>query len=80
MNIDLLLSFFGWCSVFSMALFILSALMLFAFRESIINLHSKLSGVDAEALPEIYFNYLGLFKVLIIIFNIVPYLALLTIS
>ena len=46
------------------------------FKEPVKNIHSKLSGLSSEKLDELYFNYLGSFKMTIIILNIAPYVAL----
>lgn len=80
MTISELTSFFGWCSVISSLVLCISSLLIFTFRAGISNIHSKLSGVEKAALPEIYFNYLAQLKLLVIIFNLVPYFSLVIIS
>jgi hypothetical protein len=50
--------------------------MLTVMRSWVVSFHSKMSGVDEADLPKIYFEYLGNFKILIFVFNLVPYLAL----
>jgi len=75
-NIQTITSFLGWCTVINLGLYLLTVLMLLGFREPVKNIHSKLFAVSSEKLDELYFNYLGNFKMAIIIFNISPYFAL----
>ncbi|NND83188.1 MAG: hypothetical protein HKN50_12240, partial [Gammaproteobacteria bacterium] len=42
----------------------------------VIKLHSSLSGVAEERLPEMYFSFLANYKLAFIMFNLIPYLAL----
>jgi hypothetical protein len=75
-NIQALRAFFKKCSLLNSGLFILSAASLVLFSEPIIVLHSQWFGLDASVLPVIYFAYLGLYKLFILMFNVVPYFAL----
>jgi hypothetical protein len=76
MDINQITFFLGWCTVINLSIYAFSALVLFAFKNHIINLHSKLSGVNASILPTQYFQYLANYKIAIIVFNLVPYIAL----
>ena len=75
-NIQTITSFLGWCTVINLGIYIFTALVLMGFRESVKNIHSKLSGVLAENLDGLYFSYLGSFKMAIIMLNVTPYIAL----
>jgi hypothetical protein len=76
MSMTELTTFFGWCTIINFSLLIISSLMLFALQEQIATIHSKLTGIQAESLRSMYFNYLGNYKILIIVFNVVPYIVL----
>jgi hypothetical protein len=76
MNIIELTTFFGWCSVINVSILLLTTVTLTLGREWIINIHHQMAGVKKAALPALYFQYLGQYKIFVIIFNIVPYLAL----
>jgi len=76
MDIDLLLRILGWSSVLNIAVLLLSTAILFGSRGRIIAMHARLFNADEKALPGIYLNFLGNYKILIIFFNIVPYFAL----
>ena len=76
MTFEYLSSFLGWCSVINIAIFAFSSIMLMVMNKPISKLHSKRFGLDENDLSLIYFRYLGNYKLAIIIFNIVPYVAL----
>lgn len=69
-------AFFGWCTVINAALLIFSVIWLATFRDFTKSLHSTLLGVDEDKLDIIYFQYLGNYKIAIIVLNLVPYIAL----
>ena len=50
--------------------------MIALIKDFAIRVHSKMFDLDPQKLPAMYFDYLGRFKVLVIVFNLVPYLAL----
>ena len=75
-NLQTITAFLGWCTVVNVGIYLLIALSLMGLREPIKKIHSKISAVPSEKLNELYFNYLGNFKVAIIILNLVPYLSL----
>jgi hypothetical protein len=75
-NISAITTFLGWCTVVNLGIYAITAIALTLFRNTIKDLHSKLMGVPTEKLDELYFNYLGSFKLAIIILSITPYIAL----
>ncbi len=75
-EIDVLTTFLGWCSLINIGVFVFSAITLTLMREKITAIHSRLFKVNRDALPESYFQYLGNYKIAILIFNLVPYAAL----
>ena len=76
MALDTLLSVFGWMSVINIGLLIVSTIMLTLFRAPIIRIHQAITGLDEAQLKQAYLNFIAYFKLLIIIFNLVPYIAL----
>ena len=75
-TIDLLTTFFGWCSIISSGILLFSTILLIVLKQPVKKIHSKLFDIDQEALPMSYFQYLGNLKIAIIVFNITPYIAL----
>lgn len=80
MSIEQLTSFFAWCTLINFALLIFATIWLLAFRGFVIRIHSRMSGLEENDLTIIYFKYLAYYKIAIIVFNLVPYLALRIIS
>lgn len=76
MTLELLTALFGWMTVINVALLVSSTIILLLFRNQVISIHSKLTGVKADSLISAYLYFLVFYKVLIIVFNIIPYLAL----
>lgn len=66
----------GWCTLINFGVLMLSSLALVFFRERLIRIHGRMFGLPVEQLGREYFRYLATYKVLVIIFNLVPYLAL----
>ena len=71
-----LITFLGWCTLINIGIYLFSALFIFIFKKFTTNIHSNMSGVDPAELPALYFNYLGNFKIGILLFNLAPYVAL----
>lgn len=69
-------NFFGWCSVINIGLLLYMTLMFTLFRSFVKSLHAKMFGLPEVDLDKAYFNYLANYKIAILIFNLVPYLAL----
>lgn len=76
MTISALNTLFGWMTVINISLLVLSVVLLIAFKPYVLKMHSLATGLDSAALEPAYFHYLAVYKLLIIIFNLVPYLAL----
>ncbi len=76
MSIDQLTQFFGWCSIINISVMIATSVAIVLLRGPISSLHSRLMGVSESGLPRLYFQYLGIYKIAIFIFNLVPYIAL----
>ena len=75
-TISELTEFMGCSSVINICLLTATTLAVILMCESITKLHAKMFGIDAEELPRVYFQYIAQYKLAIIIFNIVPYIAL----
>lgn len=75
-GINELTTFFGWCTVINLGVYLFSALFIIVFKRFTINLHSKILGIEASELPNMYFKFLGNYKIGIILFNLSPYIAL----
>ncbi len=75
-NMEQLIGFFGWMSVVNIGLLLLISLILVVMKETVSVIHGKMFSVNEGELKIIYFKYLANYKLLIFVFNLVPYIAL----
>lgn len=80
MTIENLTTFLGYCTVINMAMLLFATVVLVLFSEPVKKIHSALTKVNHDQLPELYFQFLGNFKLAILVFNLTPYLALILMS
>jgi hypothetical protein len=76
MNIETLTEFFGWCAVINIAVQILSLAAITLGRERVLKIHGKIFDLDEKSLKQVYLRYLSQYKVLTVVFTVVPYFAL----
>ena len=76
MDIETVTAFFMWCSIINIALLLLSTLMCVCLANFAHRIHSKWFSISREAFNIAIYSFLGLYKVLIITLNIIPYIAL----
>ncbi len=78
MNIEMLKQFFMWCTILNVAFLVLSFLVVaFGFgRDFVYRMHSQWFPMPRETLNAALYLLIGVYKVFVIVFNIVPWLAL----
>ena len=76
MDIETLMGFLGWCSVLNVIILTLASLSLFNGLERIMKIHRQFLDLSDAELKVQYFRYLATYKILILVFNVVPYVAL----
>ena len=79
-DIDILISFFGWCTVINIAILLFTTTFLALFGNFAKKTHARIFKVSENELDLIYFKYLAYYKLAILVFNITPYVALLIIA
>lgn len=80
MTIQMLTAFFMWCTIINSALLIFSTIMIIPAQDLVYRIHSKWFSISREAFNVAVYSFLGLFKIAILVFNVVPYIALLIIG
>ncbi len=76
MDIRTLKEFFKWCAIINVALLILSAIMIIAAPDFIYRVQGQLFQMPRETFDVVLYAFLGLYKIVILVFNLVPYVAL----
>lgn len=77
MRVDLLQSFFGWCTVINAVLLMVSFLFLSLAGDWIYKIHSRFFSLTRETFNIAWYGFMGLYKILIIVFCFVPWVVLL---
>lgn len=66
----------GWCSLINVALMMISFVIICGAREWVYKVHSKWMPITEEQFNGLIYGIFGIYKILIIVFNIVPWLVL----
>lgn len=73
-------SVFGWMTVINIVIYMLAAAFIIFGRNWLVELQSRMMGVPVEDWPRLYVDYLSRYKIALLMFNVVPYIALLLVS
>jgi len=79
MDIQKLTAFFMWCTIINGGLLVISVIIGITGLDLVYNVQGKLFQIPREALNVAYYSFLGLYKIIWLVFNAVPYVALLII-
>jgi hypothetical protein len=72
--------FFMWMTIINALIIVLTAVLFLLLKDVAVRIHGKMFGISPEAISIALYGYLGVFKVVFIVFNLVPWLALKIIS
>jgi len=75
MTIEVVRDILLWCSVINMGLLIFSFLMLSMARRWVYKLHSKWFPMTEPQFNMIIYSIMGAYKILVFVFNVVPFIA-----
>jgi len=76
MDMTLVTALFGWMLVINLFFYLLTAFFVVFARDWAARLEARITGVAEEDWPRLFVDYLGRYKLLILVFNLAPYLAL----
>ena len=80
MDIELLKAFFLWCTIFNGGLLLLWTGILLWAPDLMYRTQRRWFPLSKEHLQVVMYGFLGGFKILVLVFNVVPYLALLVVG
>ena len=80
MDIQTLTSFFMWCSIINIGFLIFLALVYMLVPNLAYQLQSKFIPISRETFDIVFYSFIGFFKVIVLVFNVVPWIALLIIG
>jgi hypothetical protein len=79
MDIITLKAFFLWCTIINGIMLLFTPLMCIFAADLIYPIHSRLFKVSRETFNTMVYSFIQLYKMLWLVFNVVPWLALLII-
>lgn len=77
MDIQTVTTFFMWCTIMNGTLLFLWTTMLILAPNLVYRTQSKWFPISQETFNVVIYSFLGLFKIIFLFFNVVPYVALL---
>lgn len=77
---ETLKAFFMWCTIIDGVVLVFSALFCAFAGDWIYRMHGTLFRLPRESFNVALYGFIGVFKVFFLVFNLVPYLALLIVS
>ncbi len=80
MDIQTLTRFFMWCTILNGSLLVLWTSMCILAPDWVYRLQSKWFPISRETFNVVIYSFLGLFKIIFLVFNAVPYVALVIIG
>ena len=80
MDVQMLTTFFMWCTLLNVGLLIVSFLMLLVAGDFVYKVHSKYFAMTRESFNASLYLIIGLYKIAVFVFNLIPWIALLIMS
>ena len=80
MDIQTLTTFFMWCTIINGTLFLLATTLFMLAPGLVYRTQSKWFPIPRETFNVVFYSFMGLFKIVILVFNIIPYIALLIVG
>ena len=80
MDIQILTSFFMWCTIINTCFLIFLALIYLLVPNLAYRLQSRFIPISRETFDIVFYSFIGFFKAVVLVFNVVPWMALLIIG
>ena len=77
MSLELLMAALGWCTIINWGILLFWVILIFGARDWVYGVHSRMfPNLTPERFDYAHYMGMAVFKVTILLFNLVPYLAL----
>ena len=76
MDIQMLTRFFMWCAILNMGLLIISFLILAFAGDFVYRMDAKWFPMPRETFNVVLYSFIGFYKILVLVLNVVPWAAL----
>ncbi|MDG2384790.1 MAG: hypothetical protein P8N76_24185 [Pirellulaceae bacterium] len=76
MTVEQLVAFFGWCTVVNGLVILVWGLAIMTISQPLSKLHARMLHVSEDQMLSLYLQWISQYKLLVLVFNLVPYVAL----
>ncbi len=76
MTIETLTAFLMWCTILNVGLLFLAFVMLTFSGDMTYRIHTKMFPMPRETFNVLIYSFIGMYKIFVFVFNIVPWIAL----
>lgn len=76
MDIQTLTDFFMWCSIINIGFLFVLGLVFMLAPNLTYRLQSIFIPISRETFNVVFYSFIGFFKVIVLVFNVVPWIAL----
>jgi hypothetical protein len=76
MDVQMLTRFFMWCTILNIVLLVLSFLILAFAGDFVYKIHGKWFPMPRETFNVVLYSFLGIYKIIVFVFNVIPWAAL----
>ena len=76
MDIDSIRAFFMWCTILNVALLLFSSLACIFFGDFSYRMNHKFFSISRQEFNIMLVSFIGLYKLLVLVFSLIPYIAL----
>jgi len=80
MDIQTLTAFFMWCTIINVAFLVFLALIFMLAPDIVYRLQSRFIPISQETFNLVFYSFIGFYKAVVLIFNVVPWLVLMIIG
>ena len=80
MDIQTVTTFFMWCTILNLGFLILTSIVCIFFADFSYRMNNRFFSISREAFNVLLVSFIGLFKIVVIVFSVIPYIALLIIG
>ncbi len=80
MDVETLRAFFMWCTIINVVLLSISFVFCAFTGDFVYRMHGKWFPMPKETFTVVLYSFLGVYKIFVFMFNVVPYLALLIVG
>jgi hypothetical protein len=80
MTLDQITELFKWMTIINIGIFVISAVLSMVLRKIVCKIHGKLFGIEEDKVSIVVYGYFGVYRIAILVFNLIPYLSLLLIK